>query len=145
MNDLISSVWSELGKTRQRKILLCVMYREWQYMDQSDDTSSSIEAQLHRWISFLSQWETAIQEGREICVLGDTNLNYFHWFNQNQQIPAHSRKLQPLVMQIFERIIPHGFVQLVKVATRIVKGQEPSCLDHIYTNHPEKYSNIETH
>ena len=48
MNDTFSSIWLELGLPRQKKILVCQAYREWQYLDQSDDSSLSIPAQLLR-------------------------------------------------------------------------------------------------
>ena len=60
MNDRFSSVWLELGKPRQKKLLVCVVYRDWQYVNQPDDTSRSIPAQLERWSGFLDQWETTI-------------------------------------------------------------------------------------
>ena len=40
-SDLFSSIWLELGLKRNKKILLCNLYREWQYMDQSDNNSLS--------------------------------------------------------------------------------------------------------
>ena len=58
---------------------------------------------------------------------------------------THTRKLQPLVLQLFDEIIPQGFIQLVTKATRFIQGQEPSGLDHFYCNKPEKYSDIEIH
>ena len=53
--------------------------------------------------------------------------------------------MRPLIAQLFDRIIPHGFVQLVSVATRLSQHQEPSGLDHFYSNHPEKLSDIQAH
>ena len=46
---------------------------------------------------------------------------------------------------MFEKIIPHGISQLVTVATRSWSGQEESCLDHVYTNKPDKLSDIAAH
>ena len=66
MNDTFSSIWLELGLPRQRKILVCNIYREWQYMGQGDNASGTIQAQNERFIKFLDQWEAAIATGREI-------------------------------------------------------------------------------
>ena len=44
---------------------------------------------------------------------------------------------------MFDRIFPFGFVQLVSSPTRFWPGQEPSGLDHWYTNKPGKLSNIQ--
>ena len=112
-------------------------------MNQINHDSNTIQAQLERWSGFLDQWETAISTGSEICVIGDINLNFLRWADDSST--SHANRLRPLVSQLFDRIIPHGFVQLVSVATRIFPGQEPSGLDHFYSNHPEKLSEIQTH
>ena len=127
------------------RILLCVAYREWQYLNQPDDSSRGIPAQLDRWSGFLDQWETAISTGAEIIVLGDMNLNFLKWCDNNISTSSHAYRLRSLVTQLFDRIIPHGFVQLVSVATRVSRGQEPSGLDHFYSNHPEKLSEVQAH
>ena len=145
MNDKFSSIWLELGKPRQRKILVCIVYREWQYLNQPDKSSLNIAAQLDRWEGFLDQWESAISTGAEICVLGDVNLNFLNWCDSTISTSSNTHKLRPLISQLFDRIIPHGFVQLVSVATRISPHQEPSGLDHFYSNHPEKLSEIQAH
>ena len=71
MDDNISSIWMEVGFPNKRKILICNVYREWQYLNQPDDISKSIPAQLHRWDLFLNQWQRALATGREVHVLGD--------------------------------------------------------------------------
>ena len=65
--------------------------------------------------------------------------------DKNITTSTHTYRLRPLVTQLFDRIIPHGFVQLVSVATRICQGQEPSGLDHFWSNYPEKLSEVEAH
>ena len=143
MNDVFSSVWLELGRPRQKKILLCTLYRDWKYLGQEDDSSSSIGEQMSRWVTFLDQWEQAIPSGKEICVLGDVNLNFLKWMNPNNSLSSHAKKLQPLVTALFDKIMPYGFVQLVSQPTRFMPGMEPSGLDHVYTNHPEHMSKIQ--
>ena len=142
MNDSFSSIWLELGLPRQKKILVCQVYRDWQFLDQSDHSSLSIESQLARWIQFIDQWETALLEGKEVIVLGDVNVDFLTWTNE---FPAnsHDQKLKPLINQIFDRIFPHGVSQCVSVPTRNWPGQEPSGLDHFYTNRPEKLSEVQ--
>ena len=136
MDDSFSSIWLELGLPRQKKILVCNVYREWQYLGQEDNTSLSVNAQLSRWLTFIEQWGKAISEEREIHCLGDFNINSLNWNSPN------TARLKPLITELYDRIIPHGFAQLVTVATRTWRGQEPSCIDHYYCNHPDKVSNI---
>ena len=144
MNDSFSSIWLEVGHKYQKKFLVCVYCREWQHLKQMpDDDSHTIASQLIRWQGFLSQWELAIASGKEIYVLGDVNLNYFHF--RKPEISSHSYKLRSLIEELQMRILPQGFTQLVATATRFGENQSASCLDHIYANHPEKLSAIETH
>ena len=46
---------------------------------------------------------------------------------------------------LFDRIIPHGFTQQVRTATHSWAGQSPSCIDHLYTNKPEKITEVQTY
>ena len=125
----------EIGLPRMRKMLVCQLYREWQYMGQSDGTSRSIPAQLERWIIFLDQWERALATGKEVIVMGDCNIDYLKFSDAGQ--------LQPLVDIMLEKIYPHGVQQCVKSTTHSWPGQMDSCIDHIYTNTPEKLSKAE--
>ena len=59
MTDSFNSIWLEIGNPRQKKILICMIYREWQLWNQTSDNSSQIESQFARWISFLEKWEVA--------------------------------------------------------------------------------------
>ena len=122
MSDHFFSIW----------ILVCQLYREWQYLGQADRTSRSIPAQLARWVIFLDQWEKAISTGKEVIVMGDCNLDYFKFSDAGQ--------LQPLVDLLLERIYTHGVQQCIKAPTHSWPGQQDSCIDHIYTNTPDKLS-----
>ena len=141
-NDTIPAVWLEVGLPRQKKILIGTMYREWQLLQQGDRTSRSIPAQLERWSSFLNMWETALMEGREVLVMGDMNLDFMKWCNPNLDDNDSAVRLKPLIDELFTRIFPHGVSQLVKQGTRVWPGQSDSGLNHVYSNKPEKLSDI---
>ena len=145
MDDKTSAVWLEVGLPRRRKILVCNYYREWGYMRQADKSSHSIPAQLERWSAFLAQWERAIGEDKEVIVTGDININSLKWMRDDLPASDSIHKLRSLIELLFEKIIPHGISQLVTVATHSWPGQEDSCLDHVYTNKPDKLSNIAVH
>ena len=137
MSDICSSIWLEIGLPRQKKFLVCQLYREWQLTNPSLNSSShSEDDQLVRWLEFISQWELALNSGLEIHVTGDCNLNHLNWTEPDT-------RLKPLVEALFSRIIPRGVSQMVKVPTRHCSHQSSSGLDHFYTNTPHKISNVE--
>ena len=131
MSDKFSSIWVEIGHHNSKKILVCNLYREWRYLNQQNDESRSKQAQYERWQIFISQWEKALNENKEVVVLGDVNLDFLIWGNGNDSYDQLSQL-------IFDRIFPHGVVQCIKEATHYWPNREPSGLDHLYTNHPEK-------
>ena len=138
-----SSIWLECSLPKQKKFLLCNAYREWQLPGVAG--SLSVPQQLSRWQIFLSQWEKASNSGLEIIVMGDMNVNHLNWLNTEQQgVSNQTRKLRPLIEELFSRIIPLGFSQMVKVATRHFPGRISTGLDHVFTNMPAKIQEIQT-
>ena len=136
MSDLFSSVWVELGHKNQKKILVCNLYREWRYLNQVDDQSKSPEAQFERWRIFINQWEQALNENKEVLVVGDVNLDFLQWTVDESKY----HRLQNLSQLIFDKIFPHGVVQCISEATHYWPGRVPKGLDHLYSNQPEKLS-----
>ena len=145
MDNTFNSIWIECGLPRQKKILVCNVYRQWQLLNQGNDkTSATISSQLERFSTFLNQWERAIATGKEICVLGDFNLNFLNFGQNDLPVTSQCARLQPLVQELFDRIVPHGFAQMVSGFTRSWPNQDPSCLDHLWTNIPEKFSQVQS-
>ena len=127
MNDTVSSIWLEVGLKRQKKFLVSNVYRDWKYVNQPNQDSATIAAQLSRWESFVQQWEIAIAAESEIHVLGDLNLNFLDFNNQN--ITQHAQRLRPLVNLLLDRIVPHGFSQLITDVGRTETITPGSSLD----------------
>ena len=75
--------------------------------------------------------------------MGDTNLDFLKWNDSSQPGSSQRNRLHKLAHAVFDRIFPFGFVQLVSSPTRFWPGQEPSGLDHWYTNKPGKLSDIQ--
>ena len=72
----------------------------------------------------------------------DANLDFLKWRRDNLPANDSTVRLKSLVELLFNRIFPHGVSQVVTVFTRSWPGQEDAGLDHIYTNKPEKLSNV---
>ena len=141
MNNTFSSVWIEVGLPNKRKILICNVYREWGYMRQQDPAvSRDITEQMSRWDTFLTQWENALDEGKEVIVTGDININHLDWTMDDNSTSNQTKKMRPLMSVLFTRILPHGVSQLVTTATYAAPHQPQAELDHFFTNDPSKLS-----
>ena len=145
-DEKVASVWLECGLPKQKSTLVCMGYRQWRLLGQKDDMSASTSEQLARWTIFLGKWEEALQEGKEVIVMLDANLDFLTWRDCEHLPSSHSsNRLSDLVDALFDRILPLGVSQMVTGATRMERGQPKAGLDHIYTNKPEKLSSIQSY
>ena len=80
------------------------MYREGQLLGHHD--TGTVAAQLARWVLLLDQWEKALNSGLEVVVCGDMNINYLDWALPSNMQSCQTRKLKPLIEQLFDRIFP---------------------------------------
>ena len=144
-DETVAAVWLECGLPNQRKILICNGYRQWRLVGQNNNASATTAEQLARWLTFLSKWEAALQENKEVVVMLDANIDFLTW--RSEDLPSHhsSIRLKTLIDALFEKILPLGVTQLVSGATRMERGQPKTGLDHLYTNKPEKLSSVQTH
>jgi hypothetical protein len=137
----VSTLWLQVGLPNKPAALLMFGYRQWQ-LPGPVEGSGSVAAQLERWLVILEQWERALEERRETICMMDANLDFLTWTKED--LPAHhsSVKLRPLMQALFTRILPRGVSQLVTSATRAERGVPVSGLDHLYTNRPDKLSEV---
>ena len=145
MSPWLSTIWLEVGLPKRQKFLLCNAYREWGYPNQLDMESRSIRAQQERWTKFLDTWQEAIAEEKEIIVVGDLNLCHMKWNRTDIPTTSLTYRLLPLRNELFDRIIPEGFCQLVTGYSFIRQSQEKSGLDHLYSNKVNKLSEVGLH
>ena len=73
-NPNFSSIWIELGLGKQTILVGC-LYREHQYMKETENLSLSNEQQAFRWNIFVQQWKAALNTGWEVHTLGDFNID----------------------------------------------------------------------
>ena len=144
----LSSIWLELGHKGSKKILVCNIYREWQYMHQQDKSSLSNASQLLRWERFIESWKRALEEDKEVIVMGDINIDSLSWGLDDIVSSDRAYRQKELINLLFEQIFPLGVSQHVQVPTLTSnhgQSNEKACLDHVYTNNPEKLSNVVAH
>ena len=135
MSDKFSSIWLEVGFPGRTRFLVCNLYREWQYMGQSDHSSLEIPEQLARWIIFLEQWERALDTGKEVVVMGDFNLDFFSFNQTNLSSSCQAYRLDHLwtntpgkMSQIYTKfngsdhkvIMGVRFAKMIRSSTRYV-------------------------
>ena len=145
MCDSFSSIWLEVGLPGKNRILVCNLYRDWQYLGQGDNSSLEIPEQLARWITFLDQWERALESGKECIVMGDFNLDFLTFHRNDLPSSSQAHRLRPLVDELNNKVLPYGIKQCVVGPTRQGRaGQADSGLDHFWTNIPGKISPIVT-
>jgi hypothetical protein len=137
-----NTVWLQVHKKNKESILVMCGYREWRVPGQGEQ-SGSLEEQIKRWKVVLGQWEKALDEGKETINMMDANLDALTWTKENLPASHSSVRLRPLTKALFEKIIPRGVVQMVQTVTRAERGTSGACLDHIYTNRPDRMGKVE--
>ena len=139
----VCTMWLQVGLPNKPATLLMFGYRQWQ-LPGPVEGSGTVTAQLERWLVILEQWERALEEKRETICMMDANIDFLTWTKED--LPSHhsSSKLRPLTQALFTRILPHGVSQMVTTATRAERGVPVTGLDHLYTNRPEKLSEVHT-
>ena len=130
MDQAISSIWTSISRRGMKKIMICGIYREHRYVDQTDDLSSQPAAQNQRWEKFLKQIED-VGANVDIYIVGDFNLDYQKW---QMPDPSHAQMIQCTK----NSLETNGYTQLVKGITRSWPGQTDSSIDHFWTNVHQK-------
>ena len=101
---------------------------------------SDIAAQNERLARQVNHWRTICGSKRDFVSLGDANLCFFKWYDEDFYLPEQAAMVQSFLLD-------ESCSQLVKKYTRseIVQGGvlSRSCIDHCYSNVPEKLSTPE--
>ena len=137
----VCTLWLQVGLPNKPAALVMFGYRQWQ-LPGPVEGSGSVPAQLERWLVILEQWERALEEKRETICMMDANIDFLTWTKEDLPSQHSSSKLRPLTMALFNRIFPLGVSQLVSCATRAEHGVPVTGLDHLYTNRPDKLSEV---
>ena len=111
--DGVECCWIELSRKRQKSILIGCVYRH--PSGDRDLFSETLKSQLERLNN----------KGYEIIVLGDININFLNYNNDN-----HTSDFLDMLLDL-------GFMPLITKATRIT-DHTSTLIDHIYTNMPGK-------
>ena len=133
-DDHLQTIWIKCGFKNAKSGFVCNGYREY-----TSNIGTSINNQEEKMLTFLNQWECAINFGNpaepnDVFILCDMNLDCYQdkWKNQNY----HLYYLSKIVLRFCNE---NNMDQLVKGVTRaqynaVANRTQSSCLDHIYTN-----------
>ena len=140
----LATVWIQYGEHNKKHALLHALYRQFQRQGRKD--SISHPNQRARWDKILTNWEKAMTEDREITTMGDTNIDALLWDTPPQNWSPYDRRKYPLYQMLKERILTMGNIKINQEYTRyeIQPLGRYSCLDQIFTTHPEKVNNHTT-
>ena len=134
-----STVWIELKLPKNKPILVASIYRQWslpQILNIKD--SHGIIQQTERWDKVLDKWEKAISEKKEVIVLTDDNMDHE---NENYNNKYRIKAIKEKTIQF---LTEHNITTHNKEPTYFVNQTPISCIDHIYSNCPQKITHITT-
>ena len=135
--DNFPAIWLEIGSGKS-SYYICGLYREFTRPGNAK-VSRRIVNQRARFSQFLDKAAEAAATNKEIHLLGDWNLNYARWIQNNNGTPGW--KYQGMVDDLYEALLNKGFVQTVNKVTR-VSGNVESILDLHLTNKPNKIQRV---
>ena len=130
-DEHIPSITLEIGLGKASKTLVHYFYREWKngVTGESDSESQVRHLQQH-----IAQWKQLTSTGRQVVALGDANVCALQWNEPNYRNKILANEIQTFLLE-------ESCFQMVNKYTRVqnVAGKfQYSCLDHIYSNVPEK-------
>lgn len=132
MSDTQPDIWLEIKIPGGDKLVIGSYYREFTGLDGNNSLESQKE-RLKKWMASVNKVE---EEGKEILLIGDLNIEATSLFKNGGS---------SLADMMTECCNANGLDQLIKVKTRsrMVNGKlEESSIDHIYTNKKEMIRKI---
>ena len=135
MSSLLSNIWLEI-QGKGHKIIICVMYRE--FNDLTGNGTMSESEQIERLQVLHSQVEKASKEGL-LLILGDMNINLDKMEDEDYYQEKQAKEYQSMIGENGLDVIHFG-----KTWKR--PNREETAIDHALTNKPESikdYQKIE--
>ena len=132
MSSLLSNIWLEI-QGKGHKIIICVMYRE--FNDLTGNGTMSESEQIERLQVLHSQVEKASKEGL-LLILGDMNINLDKMEEEDYYQEKQAKEYQTMIGENGLDVIHFG-----KTWKR--PNREETAIDHALTNKPESIKNYQ--
>ena len=140
-DKLNSDIWIEISNGGRKNFLLCGSYRQWSLLKEMGiKNSGTIQQQEDRYKKSIENWQKALDENRDTIFLTDDNIDS----NINSDLNKKYRT-QNLQSILYDHMIKNNLLQHNHENTRFVRHHKESCIDHIYSNVPNKISDVKTH
>merc|ERR1712240_920945 len=137
--DLIYKRRTDLEDKETSTIWIASIHRQWslpQILNIKD--SNGIIKQTERWEKVLEKWEKAIKEKKEVIVLTDDNMD-----NENDNY-NNKYRIKTIKERTIQFLTENNITTHNKDQTYYVNQRPISCIDHIYSNCPQKITHITT-
>ncbi len=129
----------QLGRPRQKKMTLLSFYCQWRELNldtEATKVSKGVPAQASRFQQIVHIWDMAIQEGREVITLSDSNLSN-NLLTDQDVLSDYDTKLKSIAAHYVSTIMNLE-------PTHCRPGGTPSTIDHITSTHPALINNVTT-
>ena len=135
----VCNIWIEICLSKGKSVLIMGGYRTWSSLKvQKVENSNSNKNQLKCFSVPLDNWAKALSEDKDTIVCIDDNIDSS---NGNHNRKYNINNLQNLLLN---HLNSYSIVQCNHEYTRVTSHQNPSIIDKIYTNRPNKITNVQT-
>ena len=134
------NIWIEISIDKGKKLLLMGGYETWASLKcRNIENGKSNVMQMSQFKITLDNWSLAMKEGKDVVVCMDDNID-------SSTNNRHNKKfnITNIYNKLIEHLNTHSITQCNSDYTRTVSHQQPSCIDKIYTNSPNKITNLKT-
>ena len=138
-DDITSTIWIEVKLPKNKPILDSSIYRQWSLPKSLNiPNSNNIYNQTTRWQSVINKWQKVHNENKEIIIMTDDNMDH------NNQNFNNSYKISN-IKEITHNFLTNNNYTIHNETNTYYINQTPiSCIDHIYSNCPQKVNHVTT-
>ena len=139
-NDLNSFIWVKISIKSKRPILFGGGYRQFALPSEMGLTDSrKNKNQIDRFKTLLEAWETALKSNFDTIVAMDSNIDFYPLTKH------HENYLDKKLYDIFQEFISDNKLTVHNNQfTRYQSNCDPSIIDQIISNCPQKIINMRT-
>ena len=140
-DDETCTIWIEILIKRFKKVLLMGGYRQWTLPNSIDPQNKVNKGpkQVCRLQKKIAKWQLALEENKDVIVLIDDNIDSDINSSHNKQY-----KIKNLYDLWQQHMTDYNIYQHNNQYTRFHRAQQPSTIDHIFSNCPPRLSYTST-